>query len=216
MTGPFPEAVSIATARVALKAVDQPAEIFDLTAGEREVALRLGDRRRRDYLLGRAALKQLLADSGGDATGSEVAMPHPCLSLTHGGGIAIAARSCAEPTVGVGVDWEPARAVDPAAARFFLTERESGAIDARSDDLLRLWTVKEALFKATPANGDLSLRMYETLDAAAELGEARLDGSGALVFRYGSWRVNSGFLSVALAFAASATVLSLSRSGNRQ
>ena len=62
--------------------------------------------------------------------------------------MAVAAR-CDGDQDGLGVDFEGWRPMDPRIARFYLHPDERG-------DLLRLWTVKEAVFKATPGNGGAS------------------------------------------------------------
>ena len=65
------------------------------------------------------------------------------------GGMAVAVQrldSCSATPAGIGVDVEPARQVAPAAARLFLSMREHARATPR--DWLRLWTIKEAAFKA--------------------------------------------------------------------
>jgi hypothetical protein len=89
--------------------------------------------------------------------------------------------------------------------RFFLTEREAAAIVGAPDAALRLWTVKEALYKATPDNAGLGLRMFEVTDPAADSGTAQLTGRRALGFHYTTWRGAGGVLSAALAFDHAAT-----------
>ena len=91
--------------------------------------------------------------------------------------------------VGLGVDFEDERPVDPRVARFYLRDHEQG-------DLLRLWTVKEALFKATPDNGDATLLDYEVADPEALAGTAT-DRAGRR-FRYSSGRLRQGWLTIAV------------------
>lgn len=95
-------------------------------------------------------------------TPHDVAFPHPTVSLTHAGGLAVAV--CTEGTAGVGVDHEPWRAVDPRMLRFFLTP------DDAPGDPLRLWTVKEALFKATADNGSYVLTDFTVVDGSTGRG----------------------------------------------
>lgn len=54
---------------------------------------------------------------------------------------------------GVGVDSEEVRVVDERIARFFVSDED----EPTTHDLLELWTIKEALFKATPHNDDSTL-----------------------------------------------------------
>lgn len=161
----------------------------ELSAGELAVYDGLvGLLRRRDWLLGRAALKAVLG--GADTAG--VTFPHGRLSLTHAGGVAVAVAAYGE-HAGVGVDFEPDRPTDPRTARFFLHE------DERADhDLLRLWTVKEALFKATPDNDGAQLLDYHLDDAAVTTGSAT-DRRGH-TFRYRSTTFGDGHLTVAVSW----------------
>lgn len=171
-------------ADVELAVATEPAPLDALTAGERA---RLPDGPwQRDWLLGRAALK---AHGIGDT--SEVAFPNRRLSLTHSAGVAVAAR-CDGAQAGVGVDLEGWRTIDPRAARFFLLPGEGG-------DLLQLWTVKEALFKATPANAGAVLVDY-TLDDAGPLEGTASDRHGRS-FRYLSQRRPEGWLTIAICHA---------------
>lgn len=156
-----------------------------LTAGEL-AALPAGPRRQ-DWLLGRAALK---AHGIGDT--STVVFPNRGLSLTHSAGVAVAAR-CDGDQAGVGVDLEAWRTIDPRSARFFLGPDEQG-------DLLRLWTVKEALFKATPANAGAVLVDYRVEDPCSLEGTAQ-DRHGRM-FEYLSRRRPEGWLTIAVCRAA--------------
>lgn len=162
--------------------------------------------RREDWLRGRAALKRLLARLGLPADTSLLAFPHARLSLTHSAGVAVAAALPGSPAAaGIGVDYEARRAMKAGTERFFLAppERERARAAALRDrDLLRLWTVKEALFKADPLNRSgggryLSGYVVEGPLEAAE-GRARGPGPDALEFGFASWDAGDGFLSVAL------------------
>ena len=141
-----------------LRRAGAPLSEHALTGGERRRwhTLPTGPRRR-DWLLGRAALKALLP-VGLDT--STLSFPHPALSLTHAGGVAVAVATGpgssgdVAAVAGTGVDHEPWRAVDGRAGRYFLQRHEH----ATSLGLLRAWTVKEALYKSVPANhGDTLL-----------------------------------------------------------
>jgi hypothetical protein len=172
-------------ADVELAVATAPVPLAALTPGE--LAAAPEGPRRHDWLLGRAALK---AHGIGDT--STVAFPNRCLSLTHSAGVAVAAR-CDGDQAGVGVDLEGWRSLDPRTARFFLRPGEEG-------DLLRLWTVKEALFKATPVNGGAALVDYEVDDGEALEGAAS-DRHGR-TFEYLSRRRPEGWLTIAIAHAA--------------
>ena len=173
-------------ADVELAVATSPVAVDDLSPGE---LARLPDGlRRHDWLLGRAALKALLriADT------SSVVFPNRSVSLTHSAGLAVAAR-CDGRQTGFGVDLEGWRTIDPRAARFYLHAREQG-------DLLRLWTVKEALFKATPDNDTAVFLDYEVDDPDALGGAAR--DRRCRTFEYVSRRRPEGWLTLAVCHAA--------------
>jgi len=176
-----------------VRTASRPLSVADLSPGER--AQLPEGRRGHDWLLGRAALKQLL--DGADTC--RLSFPHRCLSLTHAAGVAVAAR-CRDAVpglrgpnavAGVGVDYEGWRTVDPRAVRFFLQDHER-----HGADLLRMWTVKEALFKATPHNDRAVFLDYAVADPTPLAGMAA-DGAGR-TFRYASGRLPHGWLTVAV------------------
>jgi hypothetical protein len=168
-------------------------------------------RRREDWLRGRAALKSLLRSLGEPEDTSGLAFPNARITLSHSAGIAVAAafRSAPEGALGIGIDFEGHRPVKADTVRFYLSaaERarpEAAALAAR--DLLRLWTVKEALFKADPGNRSRgwSLGVYEVEGSLADFaGSARV--SGLLSFRYLSLALDEGFLSLAVSSAVPVT-----------
>ena len=165
-----------------------PVAVEDLAPGE---LARLPDGlRRHDWLLGRAALKAVL----GFTDTSVVSFPNRSVSLTHSAGVAVAAR-CDGPQAGLGVDLEGWQQIDPRTARLYLHAHERG-------DLLRLWTVKEALFKATPGNDTAVFLDYEVDDPHALKGTAR-DRHGR-TFEYLSTSRSEGWLTLAASFEGTA------------
>jgi len=134
--------------------------------------------RRQSWLRGRTALKALL----GDVDTSHLRFPHPELSLTHTEDVAVAV-SCPG-AAGVGVDLET-RTPSERAARRFLSPGEFAQAPG-PDDWLRLWTVKEALFKADLRNKGRVVTQYALDDPR---------------FRHASIRVFGGWLTVAVAVA---------------
>ena len=178
---------------VALKlaVATHPIDPARLTAGDRSILDTLGQRaRRREWLVGRAALARLPRR-----------IPHARYSLTHSRGIAVAAFGAGPRSIGI--DLELRRGVDPRAARFFLTDEESSGLPRAaqrcSQELLRLWTAKEALFKADPDNRHRSLREYRIDAPASGAGTASRAGRRNARFRYASFRVAGGYLSIAAA-----------------
>lgn len=181
----WPEASRELGVPIRLHAARRTARLGALSPAERaQVPAGL---RRQDWLLGRAALKALL--DGADT--SMLRFPNRRLSLTHAAGLAVAVDAGGG-QAGVGVDYEGPRSPDPRSARFFLGEGERQC----GGDLLRLWTVKESLFKATPDNAGAVMLDYEVADPRLLIGTAT-DRHGR-VFRYTSRCLNEGWLTVAV------------------
>jgi 4'-phosphopantetheinyl transferase EntD len=105
--------------------------------------------------------------------------------------------------VGIGIDVETRRPVNPDAARFFLTQaeqeslKEAGA-DSSPRTLLRLWTVKEALMKADPKNAGRMLGDYRIANPLQWRGVAYAPDRALLRFHYSSLQMEQGFLSIAI------------------
>lgn len=188
-------------------------------------------RRREEWLRGRAALKALLGTLGLPEDTSLLSFPHPRISLTHSRGLAFAAglpsaddgadaplppgaagavsAASGRPSIpgepaGIGLDYEARRApLQSGAIRFFLSEPERAQLGENpgQDDLLRLWTVKEALFKANPGNrdGDGRYLTRYVLEGAADALAGTARAPGGLALRYVSLAAGDGFLSLAVA-----------------
>ncbi|HEX2313482.1 MAG TPA: phosphopantetheine-binding protein [Thermomonospora sp.] len=174
--------------------------------GERErAAAPPGGERRRRWLRSRHAQRTLLGVLGLPGGTTAHRYPNRRLSLTHTdrcSAVAGVVGPLPPPLAGVGLDLEPPRPADPRTARFFLDDREQGWLAdvperRRAEEHVRLWTLKEALFKADPGNAAATLRDYAVHDPAAPHGPARRDRSG-LAFGYVTGRIPAGRLSVAL------------------
>lgn len=171
-------------------------------------------RRREDWLRGRAALKSVLRALELPEDTARIAFPHPRVSLTHSCGLAVAVglpEAAGEGSLfppfpgtpaGIGLDYEARRVLRPETLRFFLSESERERLGGHpdADDLLRLWTVKEALFKANPGNREedgryLAKYLLEGPPAGA-VGAARAPGGRTM--RYASAAAWDGMLSVAV------------------
>jgi acyl carrier protein/4'-phosphopantetheinyl transferase EntD len=183
---------------------DQPAPVGPLTALEcAQMSVLAGSERRRQWLMSRHALRVLLGLLGLPRDTAARGFPHPRLSLAHADCGAIAAGSVRPRSAGLGVDLEPDRPVDPRTARFFLDDAEQAWLARmpradRAAERLRLWTVKEAVFKADLANRDAMLSDYTTQPPGARAGQARRRGTGQL-FGFTSARFQGAHLSVAAA-----------------
>ncbi|MFE4824687.1 4'-phosphopantetheinyl transferase family protein [Streptomyces sp. NPDC056704] len=183
-----------------------PLPLASLTDGEaRQVAALPGEPRRRTWLTARRAMRRALSRAALPADTSAYVFPNRRVSVSYAGtlAVAMALSGDADPVRGVGVDIELREPPPLETARLFLTARERGRllalpIAARPGALLRQWTVKEALYKANPANAGTHLRAYALDNPAARKGTAFLTGAPQLEFRYLTLELPHGYLSVAL------------------
>lgn len=174
-----------------------------LTLKERERFRELDSGRRLSWLKGRSALKRLLNDLGEEEETAQIGFPNSRFSLAHSGDFAIAIGTHSAKLLGIGVDLEVRRTLRPETARFFLTEAELGWLMSfeHSQDtncLLRLWTIKEALFKSDPRNSERWLSDYALQEPAEPTGLAVVRGEEELELRYSTFELEEGFLSVAV------------------
>jgi hypothetical protein len=177
--------------RAQLAVSDVPAPIESLRPGELAQSRKLASGPARlDWLRGRAALKALLGP-GYDT--SRLRFPNEAISLTHAGELAVAVRTD-DDYEGIGIDFEPWRTeVGPRAAHLFLGPAELvGRLPPGG--LLQLWTIKEALYKATPGNKGYLLVDFEVHDTAALCGEAT--GPRGETLRYAALRFEPGSLAI--------------------
>jgi phosphopantetheinyl transferase len=159
---------------------------------------RLGEfttvRRRQQWLRGRQALLEIARVLQIDASSSALRPPRTGISLTHSDPLSIAAG--VEADAGIGVDLESWRRTSPAMLRWYLTETERRQLDVASQQTrLRLWTVKEALFKANNDDRERALTDFEIDDVTAITGCAR---SPRQYFRYTSFNLPQGILSITI------------------
>lgn len=189
--------------RLHLFRVRRPVSPRSLTAGERRVFRRLhAGGRRVEWLVGRAALKAAACHAGLGADTARLAMPHPRLSLTHCDGTAVAAAlkpARGGRDHGIGIDYERDRAMPHGMLRFFARPEELALLGPpEAGSMLRLWTIKEALFKACPGNTPLAVGSFTVTHFSGRgTGQAVLDG-GSRRFSFSSGRYAGGWLSAAL------------------
>lgn len=94
--------------------------------------------------------------------------------------------------VGIGIDVEDVREVDSSITRFFVNENDPKPNG--SAEIIRLWTLKEAVFKATPGPDDTVL-----LDYVVDRGLATAtDRKTGRAYRCRSWQLSTGIVSVAM------------------
>lgn len=183
---------------VLLSASTTPLLEADLTPGEADqLSIVKGSARRRSWLIARRALRHAMTVSGRTTDSSQYRLPSPVVSLSHSAELAVAAVPAGPSAVaGIGVDVELDQRPDPRTARFFLSPHERCQAADRPSELLRLWTVKEALYKADPGNADTTLYDYVLDDPTAHSGGARRGGGPS--FHYRSIPLLRGSLSVAV------------------
>jgi phosphopantetheinyl transferase (holo-ACP synthase) len=177
--------------------------IDQLTSKERERFGELGSARMLPWLKGRSALKRLLDSLGEDEETAHINFPSSRFSLTHSGEFAVAIGTDSAKLLGIGVDFEVRRRLPAETARFFLTESERTWLMTPEQTreptcLLRLWTIKEALFKSDPRNLERWLSDYVVQTPDEPRGRAFVRGEEGLEFSYSSFELEEGFLSVAV------------------
>lgn len=187
--------------RIGFALAREPVACDDLFPAERARYDSFGHApRREEWLRGRAALKSALRGLGSSEDTSLLAFPNGRVSLTHSAGLAAAAACRGPGILGVGIDFEAPRPIRAGSERFFLTASERERLGGTGEaDLLRLWTVKEALFKADPGNRSDSRNLWSyeipgPLDARQ--GAAR--GPDDSEFRFFTLDAREGILSVAV------------------
>lgn len=174
----------------------------DLTAGEaRQLSQYTNEHRRRSWLRARLALKTLLAEWGLAQDTSQIKFPHRQFSLSHTDDIAVAAGLLGGE--GIGVDLEKRRPLKRGAERFFLSDRESSQLDhlsdlERTENLVRLWTAKEAIFKSDCTAQDGVLKHYTITDAFAHNGQATHYRTTMRRFVYASGLKDDCWISIAI------------------
>lgn len=147
----------------------------------------------------RRAVKQIRRWLGMRSTDAGLRGAQPDHSITHAGNSLFALAVKATGIAGVGIDFEPWRALDQRHQRLMLTARESAALgNASARDLLRIWTVKEACYKADVDGQQRWVIAYVLDRPLQQTGTARVCvGRAVHRFRYLSMEVPGGMLSVA-------------------
>jgi len=153
--------------------------------------------RKKQWLRGRSALSAVAEKLDIETQLSALNPPCPGISLTHNDRISIAAGIGT--AQGIGIDLESWRQIEPAMLRCFLTETEQEQLRVPSNfTRLRLWTVKQALFKASAANQGLLLTDFEIDEVAVMTGRARNCSRANSALRYTSFMLRQGLLSIAI------------------
>ena len=170
------------------------------------------EKRKLSWLRGRRALKILLRDLEFVEPQFEFQMidtsatffPHPAFSLSHSQDVAIAI-ACMAPAFGVGLDLEFIRPTKPQMSKFYLQEHERNWLqdlsdEQRSCEQIRLWTVKEAVFKSDLNNLDRTLIKYSLANPRVVASEASIAeyGGGTQKIEYKSKRYGNAWITIAI------------------
>jgi len=184
---------------VVLAMVRQPLKESELSAsGRRRLAALRSSIRRHQWLLGRAALQSVSARLHLDLDPCAIELPCASMSLTHKPDIAFAVGM--ENVTGVGIDYEDwQRSLNTGIERMFLDEDERQLLDgSNKKQLLRLWTIKEAAYKANLCNKGSVLRDYKLSDMTSQTGASHYNARHQQVeSRYFSNELEEGIVTIA-------------------
>lgn len=186
--------------QVSVAVAQEPIPLTSLTLAELKILESFkGEFRKHVWRTGRNALKCLLEALKSPIDTANLQFPHPYISLTHCAGMAVAVAT--NHSLGIGVDYQANSSIKPESGRFFLTNSEKNWLSQQSEEgqslnLLRLWTIKEALFKADLNNVSSRYFDFETeTPGSCEHGKA---WQGQVRYNYATLPWNKGFLSIAV------------------
>ncbi len=165
-------------------------------------------RRIKSRQIGRRLLGKLMRKNnlGGSFNTNSFRFPQKNCSISHCDDIVVCMLSPLSELNGLGIDIELHRAISINTGKLLLSNNEQRLLKTfnaySSEELLRLWTVKEALFKADMNNSKRGwLSCYECLLPHNWFGDARLRiNNHKKHFKYGTVPFNSGYLSIAICY----------------
>jgi 4'-phosphopantetheinyl transferase EntD len=171
------------------------------TEGETEKLSNISsEKRKAEYIQGRLALKEVLNRIGYDTDTSILSWPNTYCSLSHSEGYAVAVSSTT--AKGLGLDLQLNKIPSLAMAERILSTQTLSYWQALPDEqkpqvLQRLWTVNEAVYKASPVPQPANFRHYmidkpESMQCSVRVESNNYDCS---VF---SLELPKGFISIAL------------------
>jgi 4'-phosphopantetheinyl transferase EntD len=192
---------AVCTAPILLEVRDLSCPAPELSTGEEtQLAGMSSDKRRAEYLIGRAALKAVLGALGKSDDTSAVVWPSAFCSLSHSHGHAIAVGI--EGRTGIGIDLQLQR-----TPPFMMAERilADDTLDwwralpepEQASALQRFWTVNEAVYKACPAPQPAYFRHYRMADPTRLNSDLTIDGTDYR-FEVHTLALAEGFISLAL------------------
>lgn len=170
------------------------------TAEESEYAGLGSEKRRAEYLIGRAALKAVLSALGRSEDTAGVVWPSAYCSLSHSHGHAVAVALSGGH--GIGIDLQLQRTPPFMMAERILADETlawwRGLPEAdQASALQRFWTVNEAVYKACPAPQPAYFRHYRMADPTRFDSVLSIDGTDYR-FDVHTLALENGFISLAL------------------
>lgn len=147
----------------------------------------------------RKALGKLLTELhlGPSEKADDLCFPQQRVSLSHSGCWSIALGTSSMKPRGIGIDFESNINMDAASTRLFLSQRERMRLGANTSQALRIWSIKEAIFKSDPDNNNHRVWNYELFNPASHRGRAFRDGCNK-TFYYFSLILLEGVLAVSV------------------
>jgi len=179
--------------KISLAMETQPLKREALTSEEHHRVNQFKSKSRQDsWLRGRGALQSLKYRDT-----PPIIFPNARASITHSQQVAIAAVTDDPSILGLGIDLEVGRFPKPESVRFFLNEDERDWItpfDESSAKMhrLRLWTVKESLFKAN------TMKRISLFHFRLEYPEKLTGKAAPYEMSYASFQVPGGYFSAAV------------------
>ncbi|MBP7369980.1 MAG: 4'-phosphopantetheinyl transferase superfamily protein [Arenimonas sp.] len=158
------------------------------------------EKRKRDYVLGRIALKKALESIGYSTDTSIISWPSPFCSLSHSDGHAIAVSSVA--CAGIGIDLQlnktpPFEMADRILSGQTLQYWHQLSDPEKAKYLQRFWTANEAIYKACPAPQPAYFRHYRLETPESLQSDAYIDNTD-FHFKVYSAELSNGFVSLAV------------------
>ena len=137
--------------------------------------------------------------SGRQALASTEYVNNGFTSISHSTKFAIAVSTPRNKDLfGIGIDIEDPRDLNINASKMFLAKAEISQLqDTSSENLLRLWTIKEAVFKSMPENNNLFLRDFEIVSEHENKGQVRCQKRINFDFCYFSTKWNNSTITIA-------------------
>ena len=158
------------------------------------------EKRKNEYIQGRHALKEVLGKMSYQTDTSLLVWPNTYCSWSHSEGYAVAVASAT--TQGLGLDLQLTKMPSLAMAERILSKQTFSYWQAlpneqKSPALQRLWTVNEAVYKASPEPQPANFRQY-VIDQPDSMQCTVSVASNSVEYSVFSLQLPNGFISIAL------------------